>query len=57
MRHQATLALSGYILTSLSNRAVVGFEVNPVIKKLLILRSPNSNRANDDGHFVQVQVL
>jgi len=57
MRHQATLALSGYILTSLSNRAVVGFEVNPVIKKLLILQSPNSNRANDDGHFVQVQVL
>ena len=57
MRHQATLALRGYVLTALSNRAVVGFEVNSAINKLLILTSPNSNRARVDDPFVQVQVL
>ncbi len=57
MRHQATLALRGYVLTALSNRAVVGFEANSAINKLLILTSPNSNRARVDDRFVQVQVL
>lgn len=57
MRHQATLALRGYVLTALSIRAVVGFGVVSAIKKLLILRSPNSNRARVDGRFVQAQVL
>ena len=57
MRHQATLAVRGYVLTALSNRAVVGFEVNSAINKLLILTSPNSNRARVDDLFVQVQVL
>ena len=57
MRHQATLALRGYVLTALSIRAVVSFEANSAIKKQLILTSPNSNRARVDDRFVQVQVL
>ena len=57
MRHQATLALRGYVLTALSNRAVVGFEVNSAINKQLIMTSLNSNRAKVYGRFVQVQVL
>jgi len=57
MRHQATSALRGYALAALSNRAVVGFEVNSAINKQLILMSLNSNRLRVDGRFVQVQVL